>query len=133
VIEQSTRKLGVEIEISSAPEPPRGFGQSLQDMELDRAWMPHGGAACPLAEGEGGDVIPLGVVTAPLGAAFEADAGVESQSEVCAFGPLNSAQIKFRRCASAWTAGLLVWFRSVGSRALFASRPVGARRSAARP
>ena len=39
VIEQGTRKVGVEIKFSSAPKPTKGFWQALQDLQIDRAYV----------------------------------------------------------------------------------------------
>jgi len=66
VIEQGTRKLGVEIKFSSAPKPTKGFWQALQDLQIERAYVvapvPR---RYPLAEGV--EVIPVGMVPAILG------------------------------------------------------------------
>lgn len=39
VIEQGSRKVGVEIKFSSAPKPTKGFWQALQDLQVDRAYV----------------------------------------------------------------------------------------------
>jgi predicted AAA+ superfamily ATPase len=39
VIERGTRKVGVEIKFSSSPKPTKGFWQSLQDLQIDRAYV----------------------------------------------------------------------------------------------
>lgn len=39
VIEQGSRRVGVEIKFSSAPVPTRGFWQSLDDLQVDRAYI----------------------------------------------------------------------------------------------
>jgi predicted AAA+ superfamily ATPase len=66
VIEQGTRKLGVEIKFSSAPKPTKGFWQALQDLQIDRAYVvapvPR---RYPLSGGV--EVIPVGMVPAILG------------------------------------------------------------------
>jgi uncharacterized protein len=61
VIEQGTRKLGVEIKFSSAPKPTKGFWQALQDLQVDRAFVVAPVTRrYPLAEGV--EVIPVGEV-----------------------------------------------------------------------
>ena len=67
VIEHGARKIGIEIKFSAAPKPTKGFWQSLEDLEITRAFVvapvtrPY-----PLAAGV--DVMPLshlqGVVSA---------------------------------------------------------------------
>lgn len=39
VIEQGGRRIGIEIKLSSAPVPARGFWQSLDDLQVDRAYV----------------------------------------------------------------------------------------------
>ena len=39
VIERGTRKVGIEIKFSSAPKPTKGLWQSLQDLQVDRAYV----------------------------------------------------------------------------------------------
>ena len=61
VIEQGTRKVGVEIKFSSAPKPTKGFWQALQDLQVDRAYVVAPVTRrYPLAEGV--QVIPVGEV-----------------------------------------------------------------------
>ena len=59
VIDNGSRKLGIEIKFSAAPKPTRGFWQALQDLGITRAAViapvPR---AYPLAEGV--DVLPVG-------------------------------------------------------------------------
>jgi uncharacterized protein len=63
VIEQGTRKVGVEIKFSSAPKPTKGFWQALQDLQVDRAFVVAPVTRrYPLAEGV--EVIPVGEVGA---------------------------------------------------------------------
>ena len=67
MIEQGTRKLGVEIKFSSAPKPTKGFWQALQDLQIDRAYVVAPVARrYPLAEGV--DVIPVAALGPALGA-----------------------------------------------------------------
>jgi len=59
--------MGIEINFSSAPKPARGFWQSLQDLQIDTAWVIAPVSRCyPLAPGV--DVLPLH----ELGPAFAA-------------------------------------------------------------
>ena len=65
VIERGARKVGVEIKFSSAPKPAKGFWQSLQDLQIDRAFViAPVSRRYPLAEGV--EVVPLAEVTALL-------------------------------------------------------------------
>ena len=58
VIEHAGRKFGIEIKFSAAPKPARGFWQSLQDLQLDAAWVVAPVArAYPLAQGV--QVVPV--------------------------------------------------------------------------
>ncbi len=65
VIEQGSRKLGVEIKFSAAPKPTKGFWQALQDLQIDRAYVVAPVLRrYPLAQGV--DVIPAGMVNVIL-------------------------------------------------------------------
>lgn len=65
VIERGARKVGVEIKFSSAPKPAKGFWQSLQDLQIDRAFViAPVSRRYPLAEGV--EVVPLAEATALL-------------------------------------------------------------------
>jgi len=65
VIERGTRKVGVEIKFSSSPKPTKGFWQSLQDLQIDRAYVIAPVLRrYPLAEGV--EVVPVAEVTTIL-------------------------------------------------------------------
>jgi hypothetical protein len=65
VIEQGTRKVGVEIKFSSAPRPTKGFWQALQDLQIDRAYViAPVSRRYPLAERV--DVVPVAEVATLL-------------------------------------------------------------------
>jgi hypothetical protein len=39
VIEHRSRRVGVEIKLSSAPKPGKGFWQAMQDLQADRGFV----------------------------------------------------------------------------------------------
>jgi predicted AAA+ superfamily ATPase len=61
VVECGTQRIGIEIKFSAAPQPARGFWQSLQDLGIRRAAVVAPvRQAYPLAEGV--EVVPVGDV-----------------------------------------------------------------------
>lgn len=61
VVRRGRRTFGVEIKFSAAPQPTRGFWQSLRDLQADQAWVVAPvERRYPLAQGV--EVVPVGEV-----------------------------------------------------------------------
>ncbi len=66
VIEQRSRRVGIEIKFAAAPKPAKGFWQAADDLRLDKAFV-MAPVERPFALAAGVEVVPVSRAGALLG------------------------------------------------------------------